>query len=82
MSFRYIERLLNEVLTEETIMKEVIDTYKSKKIFKYRTVRIPFLLLILFAILLIICTFVPYNHLNNSVFNENKRFTKHSTHLR
>ena len=50
MSFRYIERSLNEVLTEETIMKKVIDTYKSKKIFKYRTVRIPFLLLILFAI--------------------------------
>ena len=50
MSFRYIERLLNEVLTEETIMKKVIDTYKSKKIFKYRMVRIPFLLLILFAI--------------------------------
>ena len=39
-------------------------------------------LLVLFAILLIICTFVPYNHLNNSIFNENKRFTKHSTHLR
>ena len=50
MSFRFIERLLNEVLTEETIMKKVIDTYKSKKISKYRTVRIPFLLLILFAI--------------------------------
>ena len=50
MSFRYIERSLNEVLTEETIMKKVIDTYKSKKISKYRTVQIPFLLLILFAI--------------------------------
>ena len=31
-------------------MKKVIDTYKSKKIFKDRTVQIPFLLLILFAI--------------------------------
>ena len=50
MSFRYIERSLNEVLTEEIIMKKVIDTYKSKKISKYRMVRIPFLLLILFAI--------------------------------
>ena len=40
------------------------------------------LLILKFAILLIICTFVPYNHLNNSIFNENKRFTKHSKYLR